>query len=60
MKVGDLVSYKRMSHIKNVSHIGVVLRVPEDPINGVYEVLFGDRRRFCRGKLLEVVSEGRD
>ena len=57
MKVGDLVSSRRVHYVKGLSPVGVVVRTPEETLNGDYEVLFGDRMRFCRGKLLEIVSE---
>ncbi len=57
MKVGDLVSYLRLHYVKGLSPVGVVVRTPEETLNGDFEVLFGDRVRFCRGKLLEIVSE---
>ena len=57
MKIGDLVSYLRLHYVKGLSPVGVVVRTPEETLNGDFEVLFGDRVRFCRGKLLELVSK---
>ena len=57
MKIGDLVSYLRLHYVKGLSPVGVVLKTPEETSNGDFEVLFGDRVRFCRGKLLEIVSK---
>jgi len=58
VKVGDLVRYKTMHALPLVS-VGIVLRTPEETHNGDSEVLFKHRIRFCRGKLMEVVSESR-
>ena len=59
MKVGDLVRYKRLHYVKGLSPVGVVLRTPDETLNGDFEVLFSDTVRFCRGKLMELVSENR-
>ena len=57
MKIGDLVSYLRLHYVKGLSPVGLVVRTPEETNNGDFEVLFGDRMRFCRGTRLEIVSE---
>ena len=72
MKVGDLVSYRRLHFVRGLSPVGVVLKTPEKTGCGSpapelcrnlacgcdkFEVRFNDITRFCRGKLLEIVSE---
>jgi len=56
MKVGDLVRYKPMNALPHLG-VGIVLNTPEETLNGDFAVLFGDIVRFCRGRLMEVVSE---